>query len=107
MTTSTRILPNMIKDITMYYIEFYYNKYLADNKLNKISDSDLRNLVNEIYGEKKKDLCNYIRTSLKDNLKDDYNNLLVEEILLEMFDDPEYAKERVIIEILNYQKSKN
>lgn len=51
--------------------------------------------------KKQLDLKKYIRTSLKDNLADKYSPMATENIILDMFRDPEYAKERVIQEILH------
>ena len=47
----------------------------------------------------------YIRTSLKKNQGEDYNSIVVENILLEMFDDIEYAKNRLINEISSFQET--
>jgi hypothetical protein len=50
-------------------------------------------------------LKKYIRDTLKENLKDQYSSFSVENILLEMFADPELSKRRVFLEIMNYQNS--
>ena len=47
----------------------------------------------------------YIRTSLKKNQGEEYNSIVVENILLEMFDDIEYAKNRLINEISSFQET--
>jgi len=50
------------------------------------------------------ELKKYIRDTLKENLGVGYSSLAVENILLEMFNDSEYSKQRVLLEILEYQK---
>jgi hypothetical protein len=101
-------LPNLIRDITLHYVKFYYEKYLKDNNVSVIQEENLVKLLNDLYDEKQKDLRKYIRKTLKDNLKENYSSMATENILLEMFKDSDLAKERVKVEILHYQKcSKN
>lgn len=97
-------LADMVKDITYFYIKYYYEKELADTHKNKLSENDLKNLINKLYIEKSTDLKKYIRDTLKENLKENYSSFSVENILLEMFSDPEYSKHRVYLEILEFQK---
>ena len=77
-----RNLTNLIKDIVFYYIKFYYDKELT-----------------------KKNIKKYIRNSLKESQGENYNRLAVENALMKMFDDIEYAKNRVINEIKTYQEN--
>tara|TARA_B100000131_G_C17727738_1_gene455512 strand:+ start:81 stop:407 length:327 start_codon:yes stop_codon:yes gene_type:complete len=104
--SSERSLPNMIKDITLYYIKFYYTKHLDDNHITYIEEEDLKDMINNLYVEKKQSLKDYIRKTLKKEYGENYPNIQVENILLEMFDNPELAKNRVITEIMIYQKNK-
>lgn len=103
MTDTTRSLPNLVKDITLHYVKFYYDKYLKEHNVDKIQDNELKELINNLYNEKQKDLRSYIRKTLKEHLKENYSSMATENILCEMFDDAEYAKERVYVEINNYQ----
>ena len=97
-------LADMVKDITYFYIKYYYEKQLTDTKQSKLSENDLKNMINKLYVEKSSDLKKYIRDTLKENLKDSYSSFSVENILLEMFSDPEFSKHRVFLEIMDYQK---
>ena len=97
-------LADMVKDITYFYIKYYYEKELADTKQSKLSENDLKNMINKLYLEKSSDLKKYIRDTLKENLKENYSSFSTENILLEMFSDPEYSKHRVFLEIMNFQK---
>ena len=101
-----KTLTNMIKDITFHYIKFFYEKELENRKINRLTDSDVSTLVNQLYETKSENLKKYIRDTLKDNLKDNYPKLQVNMILLEMFQDVDYAIHRVINEIVNYQNLK-
>jgi len=97
-------LADMVKDITYFYIKYYYEKELADTKQSKLSENELKNMINKLYLEKSSDLKKYIRDTLKENLKENYSSFSTENILLEMFSDPEYSKHRVCLEILEFQK---
>ena len=96
-------LVDMIKDITYFYIKYYYEKQLTDNNQKKLSEDELKSMINTLYIEKASDLKKYIRDTLKENLKDAYSSFSVENILLEMFSDPEYSKYRVFLEIMEFQ----
>ena len=97
-------LADMVKDITYFYIKYYYEKELTDTKQQTLSENDLKNMINKLYLEKSSDLKKYIRDTLKENLKENYSSFSTENILLEMFSDPEYSKHRVFLEIMNFQK---
>ena len=103
MENSNKNLTTLIRDIVFYYIKNYYNKHLNDNKITKIKDDDVIKFVDNLYQTRNKLLKDYIRKSLKENLKERYEKLVVENILMEMFEDIEYCKVRMIDEIKLYQ----
>ena len=98
-------LTDLVKDVTYFYIKYYYEKELETTKKQLLSENDLQHLINSLYIEKSSDLKKYIRETLKENLKEQYSSFSVENILLEMFADPELSKRRVFLEIMNYQNS--
>jgi len=100
---STRNTTNLIRDIVFYYIKYYYDKHLEENKLKRLSDEEISPFVDKLFNDNPKKMKKYIRDSLKKNQGDDYNSMVVENILLEMFDDIEFAKNRLINEISSYQ----
>ena len=61
-------------------------------------------MINKLYIEKSSELKKYIRDTLKENLENNYNSFAVENIILEMFNDPSYSKQRGYLEIVEYQK---
>ena len=95
----------LVKDVTYFYIKHFYEQELLKNKVTKLTEIDLKDLITRLYTEKSTDLKKYIRETLKENLKEEYSSFTVENILLEMFSDPEYSKHRVYLEILEYQKT--
>ena len=96
-------LTDLVKDVTYFYIKYFYEQELEKTKQKKLLENELYNLINNLYIEKSLDLKKYIRDTLKENLKEQYSSFTVENILLEMFADPELSKHRVFLEIMNYQ----
>jgi len=101
---SANNLTTMVRDITYYFIKYYYDKEIQTNGQKVLSEDQLRGMIDLLYVEKAGELKKYIRDTLKENLGASYSSLAVENILLEMFNDPEYSKQRVLLEILEYQK---
>jgi len=101
-----RSLPNLIKDITLFFVKHHYDKYLVEHSINLIEEFELRGMIDDIYIQKQQELRDYIRQTLKSNLKEEYSSVSSEMIITEMFNDPKVAKERVVVEILQYQKKK-
>ena len=101
-------LPNTIRNITFHFIKVHYNKYLEEHNLKKIGKEKIPEVVNELYEEKETELKKYIRGTMRKNFPDYDKNFTLktatEEIILEMFDDPDFSKNRIIIEIENYQR---
>ena len=104
-------LPNTIRNITFHFIKVHYNKYLEQHNISKISKEKIPEVVNELYEEKEQELKKYIRGTMRKNFPDYDKNFTLktstEEIILEMFDDPDFSKNRIIIEIENYQRKIN
>jgi hypothetical protein len=96
-------LAGMVKDITYFFIKYYYEKELKETNQTKLTDEHLKNMINTLYQEKSNELKKYIRDTLKENLGNNYNSFAVENIILEMFNDPEYSKHRIYLEITEYQ----
>lgn len=94
----------MIRDITYYFIKHYYDKELQTTGQRVLPEDQLRGMIDRLYVEKAGELKKYIRDTLKENLGVGYSSLAVENILLEMFNDSEYSKQRVFLEIVEYQK---
>lgn len=100
-----KTLTTLVKDITYHYIKHFYDKKLKSENVTKIPDDKVRQFVNEMYEVKKADLQQYIKKTLKENLGDQYPKLQVNMLVLEMFQDPDFAKERVINEIIHFQNN--
>jgi len=95
----------LVKDVTYFYIKYYYEQELEKTNQKKLSEIKLKELIEHLYVEKSGELKKYIRDTLKENLKENYSSFSVENIILEMFSDPELSKHRVYLEIIDYQKN--
>lgn len=96
-------LQEKIKNIIFYFIKKEYNDYLKHNKIKFIPENELYNVVNDLYNSKRKEIKVFIRKCLKEMMGNNYPGALVENIIFEIFQDEKLAKNRVILEISNYQ----
>jgi hypothetical protein len=106
MTDTGKTLPNLIKDIIFFYVKHYYDKYLTQNNISRMSNDDIDEFIRQYYTDKEKELREYVRNTLKKNQGAAYNSIAVENILLEISNDPSMAKERIKIEIQDFQANK-
>ena len=98
-------LQQKIKNIVFYYIKNHYKNYLIINNLKYIPENDIEKVINEFYKNESKNLKQFIRTTLEKMMEDNYPGALVENIIYEIFEDEEFAKKRVIMEIQLYQEN--
>jgi hypothetical protein len=74
-----------IKECIFTIIEEEYKNYLKSNNILLIEDSKLLPIVTEFYTSNIKNIKSKIRETLKESYSDDYNSGLVENILLDIF----------------------
>lgn len=74
-----------IKHIIFTIIEEEYKNYLKSNNILLIEDSKLLQIVTEFYNSNVKNIKSKIREKLKANNSETYNSGLVENILLDIF----------------------
>jgi hypothetical protein len=93
-----------IKDISVQFAKIHYDKYLEDHGISKIPDNAIESVVDSMWTqEKRKQLSEIIRKVLKGKLKEKYSSTAVETIIMEMFEDVESSKQRIILEIETHQ----
>ena len=93
-----------IQKLSFQFAKYHYDQYLKKTKSKFISKENVRNVVEMIYtNERKKELFSFIRQTLKTQLSDNYNPLLVEPLLQEISQDDSLSKERIILEIHEFQ----
>ena len=98
----------LIRDLIMFYVRENYNTYLSDNSIDTIPESDIDMVINKLYSERKEHLKVFIKTSLKQIMKEKYiGDLFVNNILIDIFRDDDLCKNRIKMEIKDYQKNKS
>ena len=94
----------LIKDLIIFYITENYNKYLEEKGVKSIPENRLYSVVSELYDEKKGHLQQFLKDSLQKIMKDDYiGDGAVSTICLDIFEDDEYCKRRLVLEIKKQQ----
>lgn len=97
MPLDNAIILETIKNSIYSIIEEEYKNYLETHKLLLIEKKELEKIVNDYYSLNSKTIKSKIREELKEKFGTDYNSTLVENILLDMFQE----KDLNIIKIVN------
>ena len=92
-----------IRRFILQYIKLKYDTYLREHHIEYIDDGSLEAIVREMYMNNKEALKSYILDSFKDNT---YTRLMVEDSILEIFDDEDLCVNRLVLEIRQYQQYK-
>jgi len=96
----------LIRDLIMFYVKENYNQYLSEKSITSIPYSDLEMVINNLYSERKEHLKVFIKESLKKIMKEEYiGDLVLNNILIDIFRDDELCKNRIRMEIIEHQKS--
>ena len=81
-------------------------KYLEDHKIKEIPEKDIADVISQLYVGKKEHIQNFLKGSLKQLMKDEYiGDQTLLNICREIFSDDELCKNRLVMEIKNYQKA--
>tara|TARA_Y100000817_G_C16695216_1_gene472223 strand:+ start:205 stop:531 length:327 start_codon:yes stop_codon:yes gene_type:complete len=102
-------IQKLVTDLILFYVKENYNKYLKDNKIKKIDDDKIPSTIDTIYINRKEHLKSFIISSMKEMTEDEneYNkiDIFIKNILVDVFRDDELCKNRLILEIREYQKN--
>jgi len=102
-------LQKRIRDLIFFYVKTNYDEYLKEHKIKSIPEDKIENIVTELYNDRKDHIQEFIKSSLKkiyESKPDEYpGDLVILNILVEIFNDDELCKNRLIIEIKLYQRS--
>ena len=94
----------LIQDLILFYVKENYNHYLQKNEIKKIPESQIGDVVQKIYSDKKNHLKQFLKESLKDLMGEEYiGDLALLNICNEIFEDDKLCVNRIILEIKNYQ----
>jgi len=96
----------LVQDLILFYVKENYNIYLQERGLKKIPNNDLDSVISELYSQRKDHLKEFIKSSLKKIMGDDYvGDLVINNMLIDIFRDDELCKNRIKLEIIEYQKT--
>ena len=94
-----------IKDLISFYVKKNYEVYLTDNNITKIDNDDIENVVKKLYTERKDHIKLFNKNSMKDLYKEKYPaDLVINNILFDIFSDDKLAINKLINEIKKYQE---
>jgi len=97
----------LIQDLILFYVKENYIHYIEREKIDKIPDDKIKEVVQLIYSDKKDHLKSFLKSSLKELMKDEYiGDLPLLNICNEIFEDDELCINRLTLEIKNYQDDK-
>ncbi len=99
-------LLDITKEIIKHYMLSLYNNYLKKHNILKIEN--IKGFVDSICDGNEIKMKKYIRENINANKNNiiDYSLLKMENIILEIFNDMDVSKQRLILEIENYQLEK-
>ena len=98
-------LQKNIKDLIFFYVKQNYDNYLKVNNVEYISEDKITEVISSLYLERKDHLKEFIKTSLKQVMKEEYpGDLVILNIMIDIFSDDELCKNRLIVEIKLHQQ---
>ena len=92
-----------IKNISFDFLENKYKEYLKNNKILLIKKENMKNIIKYFYENYSKELKQTIRDTLKEIKKDNYPNAIVENTILDIFQDKELNIARISEEFIILQ----
>ena len=106
MSSNSAKAQKLIHDLTLFYVKQNYENYLKEQNISKIDESRLDSVISELYSERKQHLKGFITQTMKEIMKDEYvGDLFINNILIDIFRDDTICKNRIILEIKEYQKN--
>ena len=94
---------NDIKTIVFEYLKNEYKNYLNKNKILCIKKDKINEIANLFYNNNIKEIKLEIRSKMRDKYQNNYPSAIIENIILDLFQDSEYNIHRVINEIIFIQ----
>ena len=97
---------NNIKSILFEYLKNEYKSYLNNKKILCIKKSDINEIINKLYTDNIKEVKIIIRKKMHEKYKDNYPSSIIENTILDLFQNSENNIELIVSEI-NYIQDKN
>ena len=93
-----------IRDLIHFYVKTNYEHYLEENQITIIPEAEIENVIGSIYDSRKDHLKEFVKSSLKKMLKDEYpGDLALLNIFTEIFGDDSLCRNRLVLEIKIHQ----
>tara|TARA_B110000208_G_scaffold189717_2_gene251899 strand:- start:263 stop:607 length:345 start_codon:yes stop_codon:yes gene_type:complete len=99
-------LERNIKELIQFYVKENYNEHLKDNNIQYIKEDDIEAVVCKIYTERKDHLKQFVKESLKTLMEECPSELIINNILLDVFRDDDFCINRIVLEIKLFQAKK-
>ena len=101
-------LQKNIRDLIHFYVKTNYEAHLSEKNIKIIPEDEIDEVIKNLYDDRKKHIQEFILESLKTlyvDKKDEYpGDSTVKNILLNIFQDDELCKTRLISEIKLHQQ---
>jgi hypothetical protein len=95
-----------IHDLIHFYVKTNYEAYLEEQNIKLIPDDQVNPVIRALYDDRKEHLKRFIKTSLQQLMGSDYpGDLVILNILLEVFADDDLCRNRLIMEINLHQQN--
>ena len=96
---------NLVKELILFYVTENYKKYILDKNIESINEDQIPSVIEELYSDRKQHLKVFLKESLKKMQGNDYmGDLVFQNLCLEIFQDDELCKKRLILEIKLFQE---
>ena len=93
-----------IKNISFDFLHSKYKEYLKNHKILLVKEESMKNIITKFYENYSKELKQTIRNTLKETYKTNYPSAIVENTILDIFQDKELNINRVSDEFIILQK---
>ena len=74
-----------IKNISFNFLESKYKNYLKEKEILLVKEENMKNMITSFYDNYSKELKQTIRNTLKKSHKDNYPNAIIENSILDVF----------------------
>ena len=96
---------NLVKELILFYVTENYKKYLQDNNIVSINEDQIPDVIEELYSDRKQHLKIFLKDSLNKMQGENYmGDLVFQNLCLEIFQDDELCKARLVLEIKLFQE---
>jgi hypothetical protein len=98
-------LETRVRDLIHFYIKINYETYLKEHQIQQIPGDRVESVIKSLYDDRKEHLKEFLKQSLRKLLEDDYpGDLVVLNLITEVFADDDLCRNRLVMEIHLHQQ---